>query len=135
MSACLSSCQRILALQDAESFLHRSGRTGRAGRNGTTIAMVTKRETGWFRRMLKECKVEDIEMIAPPSPKDVMEAAARSVSTVHRRVSCSCLVLPRAKWWPSTLKLPQVVVLLALSRVPRFQCCCPPTRSVMLLAQ
>lgn len=35
----------------------RSGRTGRAGKTGTTIAMVTVREMGYFKRILKQIEV------------------------------------------------------------------------------
>lgn len=42
---------------NSESFLHRSGRTGRAGKSGTTIAMYTDREARWFRQILTETKV------------------------------------------------------------------------------
>ncbi|KAL0035597.1 hypothetical protein WJX79_001244 [Trebouxia sp. C0005] len=39
-----------------EGFLHRSGRTGRANKTGTTIAMVTNRELGYFRKILHQVK-------------------------------------------------------------------------------
>ena len=35
---------RLLCMQEVESFLHRSGRTGRANRAGTAVAMYTQRE-------------------------------------------------------------------------------------------
>ena len=43
--------------RDTESFLHRSGRTGRAGKTGTTIALFTRMETGMLRRIIKEVGV------------------------------------------------------------------------------
>ncbi len=59
--------------QEPEAFLHRSGRTGRAGRSGTTIAMFTHREVGYFKRVLRETETSNIEYISPPSPKQVCE--------------------------------------------------------------
>ena len=64
---------------DAESFLHRSGRTGRAGKSGTAIAMFTARESSSFRRMLRDVKVTNVELVSPPGPKEVMAASARQV--------------------------------------------------------
>lgn len=64
---------------DPESFLHRSGRTGRAGKTGTTIAMFTKRNIGHLKRILRETKTEGVQIICPPSPEEVMTAAAKQV--------------------------------------------------------
>eukprot|EP00210_Caulerpa_lentillifera_P007790 g7434.t1 len=61
-----------------ESFVHRSGRTGRAGLKGTTIVMVTNTEVHGFHRTLRETKTK-IEMIAPPSPRDVMQSSTKHV--------------------------------------------------------
>lgn len=65
--------------QDAESFLHRSGRTGRAGKTGTTIAMYTRRQIGQLKRILRETKTEGMEMGSAPGPAEVMTAAAKQV--------------------------------------------------------
>ena len=43
--------------QDIESFTHRSGRTGRAGKSGTTIAMFGPRDRQYFHRIMKQVKV------------------------------------------------------------------------------
>lgn len=68
--------------RDPEAFLHRSGRTGRAGRSGTTIAMYSRNEIGTFRRILRETKTNNVTTIAPPTPQQVVEAAAKQV--MHR---------------------------------------------------
>lgn len=65
--------------RDPEAFLHRSGRTGRAGRNGTAIAMYTGREIGYFKRILRETETANVEVITPPNPSQVVEAAAKQV--------------------------------------------------------
>lgn len=74
---------------DAESFLHRSGRTGRAGKSGTAIAMFTSREASSFRRMLRDVKVDTVELISPPGPKEVMAASARQVMRRLDRVDAN----------------------------------------------
>jgi ATP-dependent RNA helicase DeaD len=55
---------------DAETYLHRIGRTGRAGRTGTTVLFVTPRE----QRMMREIERFTRQRIEPmkiPSPADV----------------------------------------------------------------
>ena len=69
----------VFGTQEVESFLHRSGRTGRAGRPGTAIAMYMSKEYHYFRKVLHETKVDNCEIIAPPAPRAVMEAAAKAV--------------------------------------------------------
>ena len=41
--------------------------------------MFTAREAGSFRRMLRDVKVDTVELISPPGPKEVMAASARQV--------------------------------------------------------
>lgn len=65
--------------RESESFLHRSGRTGRAGRSGTTIAMYSRNEIGNFKRILRETKTKGVTTITPPTPQQVVEAAAKQV--------------------------------------------------------
>ena len=65
--------------RESESFLHRSGRTGRAGRSGTTIAMYSRNEIGNFKRILRETKTKGVTVITPPTPQQVVEAAAKQV--------------------------------------------------------
>ncbi|KAI7840607.1 hypothetical protein COHA_005757 [Chlorella ohadii] len=65
--------------QDPESFLHRSGRTGRAGKSGTAIAMFQPKEIGYFKRILRETETEGVKLINAPSPTEVIEAAAKQV--------------------------------------------------------
>lgn len=65
-------------MQDSEHFLHRSGRTGRAGKSGTTIVMFTKPEGRDIQRVMKETHTK-IDMIGPPAPREVMQASTKSV--------------------------------------------------------
>lgn len=68
--------------RDPEAFLHRSGRTGRAGRSGTAIAMYARNEIGYFKRILRETETTGVTVISPPSPEQVVQAAAKQV--MHR---------------------------------------------------
>ena len=66
--------------RDSEAFLHRSGRTGRAGKKGTTIVVVLNKDRGYFKRMCADLRMGDrMELITPPDPTAVMEASAKQV--------------------------------------------------------
>jgi ATP-dependent RNA helicase DDX21 len=65
--------------KDTESFLHRSGRTARAGKTGTTVALFTRRETQYLRKIVREVGVANLEIMGPPGPKEVMESSAKQV--------------------------------------------------------
>lgn len=65
--------------QDAEAFLHRSGRTGRAGKTGSALILHTDRESREVGMILKQTKVTAAEMIGSPSPADIMTQSSRNV--------------------------------------------------------
>ena len=56
---------------NAETLLHRSGRTGRAGRKGTSVLIVPGRQRSKAQRLLSFAKVE-AEWRVPPSAEDVL---------------------------------------------------------------
>eukprot|EP00898_Chlorokybus_atmophyticus_P003096 jgi/Chlat1/3788/Chrsp259S03921 len=58
-----------------ESFLHRSGRTGRAGKQGIAIALHSDKEAGTIRELEKAAGVK-FERLSAPQPSDVLAAAA-----------------------------------------------------------
>jgi ATP-dependent RNA helicase DeaD len=61
---------------DAEGYVHRIGRTARAGRPGTAILFVTPRET----RLLKAIERYTRQRIAPMRPPTAGDVAARRVA-------------------------------------------------------
>ncbi len=56
--------------EDLESYTHRSGRTGRAGKRGTSISIVHLREKGKIRRIEKEIGKKFVRGQLP-TPKDI----------------------------------------------------------------
>ena len=64
-------------MQDNESFLHRSGRTGRAGKTGTALVMHTAKEAYALGSMLKNIKQLAGEVVGVPEPAEVMKAASK----------------------------------------------------------
>lgn len=67
--------------QDSESFLHRSGRTGRAGKLGTTLVMYTASEAKSLGYLLRNTKATAGEIVGAPNAVDVMTAASKNVLT------------------------------------------------------
>ena len=64
--------------QDPDSYVHRSGRTGRAGRNGVSLLLYSEREQHEVRRLEQRANVRFLRD-GPPSTTTVMEAACRVV--------------------------------------------------------
>lgn len=56
---------------NSETLLHRSGRTGRAGRKGTSVLIVPGRQRGKAQRLLKGAKL-DANWGTPPSAEEVL---------------------------------------------------------------
>ena len=52
--------------QDPESYVHRIGRTGRAGKEGMAMTFVTPREMGYLRIVEKTTK-KSMTQMKPPS--------------------------------------------------------------------
>src|SRR5947207_2981556 len=67
---------------DAESYVHRIGRTGRAGRGGTAILFITPRET----RLLKSIERFTGHRIIPMRMPSAADVAARRVQSFKRRL-------------------------------------------------
>lgn len=58
--------------QDSDSYVHRIGRTGRAGKQGTAITFVSPSEFRGLNNLMRDIKVE-IKRETLPSPQDVVE--------------------------------------------------------------
>ena len=70
---------------DGETFVHRSGRTGRAGKEGSAILMFT----GSQRRTVKALERDvgcHFEFISPPVMQDVLESSAEHVAATLQGV-------------------------------------------------
>ncbi|XP_076903083.1 DEAD-box ATP-dependent RNA helicase 3, chloroplastic-like [Bidens hawaiensis] len=63
---------------DPETFVHRSGRTGRAGKEGTAILMFTNSQRRTIRSLERDvgCK---FDFVSPPAVEDVLESSAQQV--------------------------------------------------------
>ncbi|KAI3445510.1 hypothetical protein Pfo_002175 [Paulownia fortunei] len=63
---------------DPETFVHRSGRTGRAGKEGTAVLMFTSSQRRTVKSLERDvgCK---FEFISPPSVQEVLKSSAEQV--------------------------------------------------------
>lgn len=84
--------------QDPESYVHRSGRTGRAGRNGTAIIMYGDRENREIANLERITGVRFTER-SLPTPREVQNAAAKASADGLRRVDAEVAksFLPQAE--------------------------------------
>ncbi|NQD66466.1 DEAD/DEAH box helicase [Bacillus haikouensis] len=62
--------------QDPESYVHRIGRTGRAGKKGMSITFVTPREMGYLR-VVEQTTKKKMMGLKPPSLNEAMEGQQR----------------------------------------------------------
>src|SRR5699024_51093 len=64
--------------QDAESYTHRIGRTGRAGKEGMALTFVNPVEMGYIR-LIEEAKNKKISPLRPPNKNEVEAARKQSI--------------------------------------------------------
>lgn len=58
--------------KNQESLLHRSGRTGRAGKKGTSVLVVPYQSRRFIERLLERANI-DAQWIRPPSAEDILK--------------------------------------------------------------
>lgn len=64
--------------KEIDSYIHRAGRTARAGKNGACITFYNSKQVGLLERIEKKCQIV-IKRIGTPQPKDIIAASARDV--------------------------------------------------------
>eukprot|EP00126_Sphaerothecum_destruens_P002408 Sdes_comp15846_c0_seq1m4932 len=65
--------------KDSDTFVHRSGRTGRAGKSGVNILFYKPQQEFMVKNIERRTKVNFIR-IGPPQPSDIIEAVANDVA-------------------------------------------------------
>ncbi|RWW04533.1 hypothetical protein GW17_00032234 [Ensete ventricosum] len=63
---------------DPETFVHRSGRTGRAGKEGTAILMFTSSQRRTVKSLERDVGCR-FEFISPPQMQEILESSAAQV--------------------------------------------------------
>jgi ATP-dependent RNA helicase DeaD len=64
-----------------EQYIHRAGRTGRIGKSGRAISLLSAHDLMNFNRLVKRYHIE-VKELRPPSPDDVARRAANRVIDV-----------------------------------------------------
>ncbi|KAJ8598665.1 hypothetical protein CTAYLR_003076 [Chrysophaeum taylorii] len=72
--------------RDAEGYVHRSGRTGRAGRDGTAVVLYDEREERDVLDLERLCGLK-FHRQGPPSSAAVLKASARDATMALEKVS------------------------------------------------
>ncbi|KAK9678330.1 hypothetical protein RND81_11G204200 [Saponaria officinalis] len=70
---------------DQETFVHRSGRTGRAGKEGTAILMFTGNQRRTVRSLERDVGCH-FQYVGPPSVEEVLDASSDQVVAALRSV-------------------------------------------------
>ncbi|MBF0573309.1 MAG: DEAD/DEAH box helicase [Desulfamplus sp.] len=68
---------------EAESYIHRIGRTGRAGRSGDAILFVSQREM-WMLKVIEKTTRQKIEMMSLPSKRAITN---KRISAFKQRIT------------------------------------------------
>ena len=71
--------------QDSESYVHRIGRTGRAGNQGTAITFISSSEMRRFGFMRRDIKA-DIRREELPSPQDIVATKRQHIKDELREI-------------------------------------------------
>ena len=66
-------------LQDPETYIHRSGRTGRAGSTGVSVTLVDRKKEGLIPYIQKKAGV-NFERIGAPQPAQMAQIAGMPAS-------------------------------------------------------
>lgn len=71
--------------QDIDSFIHRAGRTGRAGRKGVCVLLYQQREEYIVERIERHAKMK-FEVLPAPTREEILKAVARDAAEDLARV-------------------------------------------------
>ncbi|EGR28753.1 hypothetical protein IMG5_169500 [Ichthyophthirius multifiliis] len=75
--------------KELDTYIHRAGRTGRAGKTGVCITFFTKKQVGLIERIEKKCHIK-MKIVGAPQPGDIVKASQtdikKNLKTVNQEV-------------------------------------------------
>lgn len=78
--------------KDVETYIHRSGRTARAGKQGTCITFFTKKQEGYIKLIETKAGIK-LKKIGAPQPQDIIKSSAKEVIKGFEKVDDEVLEL------------------------------------------
>ena len=87
---------------DSETYVHRSGRTGRAGQKGTCITLFTHPQEPLIQRLESDLKMK-LKRIGAPQVADLVKHAAKEGKYLKRRRSNVAVIIVRIVFLSSFL--------------------------------
>ena len=78
--------------KDVETYIHRSGRTARAGKNGTVITFYVKKYMALLNRIENVAGIK-FTKIGAPQPDDIIKASSKFILEGLKKVECDVLPL------------------------------------------
>ena len=78
--------------KDVETYIHRSGRTARAGSSGTCITFYTKKQQGLINLIESKAGIK-LKKIGAPQPEDIIKSSAKEAIKGFEKVDESVLSL------------------------------------------
>lgn len=78
--------------KDVETYIHRSGRTARAGNSGTCITFYTKKQQGLLNLIESKAGIK-LKKIGAPQPEDIIQSSAKEVIKGFEKVDKEVLKL------------------------------------------
>jgi len=76
--------------KDYESYIHRAGRTARAGKSGIVITFYTNKHTGLIQYIERKAGIK-FEKIGVPQPADIIQASTKFLLGSLQEVNPSAL--------------------------------------------
>ena len=64
--------------KDVETYIHRSGRTARAGKNGTVVTFYVKKHMALLNRIENVAGIK-FTKIGAPQPDDIIKASSKFI--------------------------------------------------------